>query len=317
MPVSPRQMPFFEHFHEIKKRLTICLVVVLVLSFVFYSEKFFGFFMDIFLAPVREFLPDGKLTTMGPFEMLTFRFKISLFASLIASSPVLLYQFFAFITPALKPRERKWVFPTVAAAIVLFIGGASFAYFVIMGPAFEWLTSQGGGQLNSIAAANPYLSGIGMMLIGFGVGFELPLVVFYLIGLNIVSYDKIRGGWRYAYVVIIIVASVATPDWSPWTMGGLAGALILLYEGSLGLSRVVFSKRIKEQRKAEKEYEEYYADGEDASSEKTEEAETITKKRLTKKQQMIAEAAQKRRDAAKAEAAAEAGENSARSGAGE
>jgi sec-independent protein translocase protein TatC len=96
-----------------------------------------------------------------------------------------------------------------------------------------------------------------MMLIGFGVGFELPLVVFYLIGLNIVSYDKIRGGWRYAYVVIIIVASVATPDWSPWTMGGLAGALILLYEGSLGLSRIVFSKRIKEQRKAEKEYEEY------------------------------------------------------------
>lgn len=306
MPIAPRKMPFFEHFHEIKRRLTISLVVVLVLSFVFYSDYFFSLFMGIFLAPVREFLPDGKLTTMGPFEMLTFRFKISLFASLIASSPVLLYHFFAFITPALKKRERKWIFPTVFAAIVLFLGGAAFAYFVIMGPAFEWLTAQGGDQLNAIAAANPYLSGIGMMLIGFGVGFELPLVVFYLIGLNIISYDKIRGGWRYAYVVIIIVASIATPDWSPWTMGGLAGALILLYEGSLALSRLVFAKRIKEQREEAKNFEDYYSDEDDsATAEKTADGDTVTKKRLTKKQQMIAEAAQKRRDAAKAEALAE------------
>lgn len=309
MPITPREMPFFAHFRELKKRLTISLVVVLALSFLFYSDYFFTLFMNIFLAPVREFLPDGKLTTMGPFEMLTFRFKISLFASIIASSPVLLYQFFAFLTPALKKRERKWIFPTVFAAVILFLGGAAFAYFVIMGPAFEWLTAQGGDQLNAIAAANPYLSGIGMMLIGFGIGFELPLVVFYLIGLNVISYDKIRGGWRYAYVVIIIVASIATPDWSPWTMGGLAAALILLYEGSLILSRLVFAKRIKEQREEAKAYESYYSDNPDERpAEKESEEESITKKRLTKKQKMIAEAAQKRREAAKAETLAQEAE---------
>ena len=109
MPITPRNMPFFEHFHEIKRRLTISVVVVLVLSFVFYSDYFFSLFMGIFLAPVREFLPDGKLTTMGPFEMLTFRFKISLFASLIASSPVLLYHFFAFITPTTHGINIKWL----------------------------------------------------------------------------------------------------------------------------------------------------------------------------------------------------------------
>ena len=209
MPVSPKQMPFFQHFAELRKRLTIIVIVIFVLSMVFYMEKCYVFLLDIFLAPVRAYLPGGKLTVLGPFEQMTFRFKVAFAASIIASMPVILYEIFAFITPALKPKEKKWVFPTVIAAVFLFLGGAAFAYFVIMGPAFQWLSSQGAGVISSMAAAGQYFSGISMLMIGFGIGFELPLVVFYLIGLGILKYDVIRGGWRYAYVAIVVIAAVA------------------------------------------------------------------------------------------------------------
>lgn len=280
MPVEPKRMPIFEHFGELRKRLFIIFVTIAVLSFVFYSKDIFVFLLNILLGPVKEYLPEGKLTVLGPFEQMTFRFKVALYGAIIASMPVVLYEIFAFITPALKPKEKKWIFPTVIAAVVLFAGGAAFAYFIIMGPAFAWLSSQGAGVVNSMAAAEQYFSGISMLLIGFGVGFELPLVIFYLIGLGILKYDTIRGGWRYAYVLIAVVAAIATPDWSPWTMGGLAIALVALFELSLGLARVVFASRIAEQRQADKEYEEYYAD----------DAETD----LTAKQQMIDRAAKER-----------------------
>lgn len=265
MPVQPKQMPFFQHFAELRKRLTVIVVVIFILSFVFYSKDIYVFLLNIFLGPVKEYLPNGTLTVLGPFEQMTFRFKVSFAAALIASMPITLYEIFAFITPALKPKEKKWVFPTVIAAVLLFALGVVFAYFVIMGPAFEWLSSQGAGIINSMAAADQYFSGISMLMVGFGIGFELPLVVFYLIGLSILKYDAVRGGWRYAYVAIVIVAAVATPDWSPWTMGGLAVSLIALYEISLAAARIVFASKIKQQRIDEKEYEEYYAD--DSSSE--------------------------------------------------
>lgn len=265
MPVQPKQMPFFQHFAELRKRLTVIVVVIFILSFVFYSKDIYVFLLNIFLGPVKEYLPNGTLTVLGPFEQMTFRFKVSFAAALIASMPITLYEIFAFITPALKQKEKKWVFPTVIAAVLLFALGVVFAYFVIMGPAFEWLSSQGAGIINSMAAADQYFSGISMLMVGFGIGFELPLVVFYLIGLSILKYDAVRGGWRYAYVAIVIVAAVATPDWSPWTMGGLAVSLIALYEISLAAARIVFASKIKQQRIDEKEYEEYYAD--DSSSE--------------------------------------------------
>lgn len=242
-----------EHIAELRKRITIAVLFVVVLSGIFYIEPLYVGALNIFLAPVRASLPDGMLVVTGPFEALTFRFKVSMFAAILVGSPVVIYQIMAFLMPALKERERKWLVPTSSAAVALFLSGASFAYFVILGPAFQWLTSQrldaaGNAIVGAIPAADRYFSGIGMMLVGFGVGFELPLVVFYLIGFGILSYDKVRAAWRYAYVIIVVVASMATPDWSPWTMGGLAAALIVLYEASLLVARVVFREKISEQR---------------------------------------------------------------------
>lgn len=291
MPVGPRLMPFTQHFVELRKRFTIIIVSILVLMFVFYTDTMYKSILGFILAPVLEYVPGGKLTVMGPFEALTFRFKVALFAAIVAASPIIIYNILAFMMPAFKKKERRWLYPTAAAGVGLFVGGAAFAYYVIMGPAFQWLSAQGGGVVNAIAAANQYLTGIGMMIIGFGLGFELPLVVFYLIGFGVVKFDWIVGAWRYALVGIMVIASIATPDWSPITMGGLFAALFGLYLASLLAARVVFAKKIKQQRIEDAEYQAMYADVEEPVDENAGLDLPEDFDSLSRKEQLIARAA--------------------------
>jgi len=248
MPIQVKRAPFFDHVAELRRRLTICIVAVFAATLICYQKIVFKFTLNVLLNPIRQYLPyNGRLNLSGPFEAMTFRFEVAFFTGLVVVSPLLLYQIFAFFMPALKQRERKWLIPTVTAAILLFLGGVAFAYFVIMGPAFEWLTAQAVGPVHLLPFAGQYLQGMLLLLFGFGVSFELPLVVFYLIGFGILKYHRARSGWRYVYVVLFVIAAVATPDWSPWPMLGLTTALIALYEISLLLSKVVFRRRVLEQ----------------------------------------------------------------------
>ena len=260
MPVNPRIMPFTKHFVELRRRFTYVLIAFIICLLLFYQDYFYQLIMNILLGPIKDYIPGGQLTVLGPFETLTFRFKMAMYAAFVASSPVIAYNVFAFVMPAIKEKERKWLVPTVIAAVLLFLSGVAFAYFVIMGPAFEWLYAQGADIVGSIAQANLYLSGIAMMLIGFGIAFELPLVVFYLIGWGVVPFDTIVKSWRFAIIVIMVVAAIATPDWSPINMGGLSLSLIILYFGALLAARVVFAKKIREQRADKAEYDAMYGD---------------------------------------------------------
>jgi sec-independent protein translocase protein TatC len=247
MPVAPKRLPFFEHIAELRRRLVIILVTVLVGATVLYFDPFFTWILDWVLAPIHDMIPGGKLRVFGPFETFTFRFKVSLFAAIVLFSPVVIWQVLGFFLPALKPKEKKWVLPTFAAAVTLFLTGAGFAYYVIMRPAFEFMFSQGGEMIELVPSADRFLTGIGLLMVGFGVSFEIPIVVFYAIGFGLIPYRKMRENWRFAYTGLAIVAAVATPDWSPVTMGLLGGSLLGLYEGSLFFARFVFRKRIREQ----------------------------------------------------------------------
>ncbi|MDA3935974.1 MAG: twin-arginine translocase subunit TatC, partial [Actinomycetota bacterium] len=142
-----------------------------------------------------------------------------------------------------------YVIPTFLTAVALFATGVAFCYFTVLGVAFEWMLSQTWDTVGQIADASKFFSGATLLMLGFGIGFELPIVVFYLVLFNIVPYAKLRENWRVAYVTLMVVASIATPDWSPVTMGALFGALVLLYEGSLLMARVLLAKRIAEQKR--------------------------------------------------------------------
>ncbi|MCL2818748.1 MAG: twin-arginine translocase subunit TatC [Actinomycetia bacterium] len=289
MPVNPRVMPFTKHFIELRQRFIYILIAFIILLVVFYQERAFTTIYNILTGPIKEFLPNDQLNSFVPFEAMTVRFKMAIYSALIASSPVIAYNVFAFLMPAFKKRERKWLIPTVIAALLLFLSGVAFAYFVIMGPAFEFLFGQGVDIINFIPNANSTISFIAMMLLGFGIAFELPLVVFYLIGWGILPFDTMLRSWRIAVVMIMVVAAIATPDWSPWNMFGLSAALVILFFGALLAARIVFAEKIKVQRVEQAEYDAMYAEDE---SDDAEEELVLPKNfdELSRKEQMIARA---------------------------
>lgn len=238
-------MPFLNHLDELRRRLVIIAIVVILGSLGLYHWGWDLY--RIMLAPVLDVLGDTMPAVFGPFEGFTLKFKVALYGALILFSPIIIWQVMAFFLPALKPKEQRYVVPTFLVMVGLFALGVAFCYTQVMSVAFAWMMAQTGDAVQTIPDAGKYFTGATLLMIGFGIGFELPVVVFYLVLFDIVPYKKLRQNWRVAYVAIMVIASMATPDWSPVTMGLLFGALLALYEISLLLARILLSKRIKQQ----------------------------------------------------------------------
>ncbi len=253
MPITPARMPFFEHLAELRQRLFIVIGVVAVASLALYG--FAWNIYDFVLAPVLPYLKDAgvtQLNVLGPFGGFTLRFKVAMYASLVVASPIIIWQTMAFFLPALKPRERRYVVPTFFSMVALFAAGIVFCYLIVEPAAFQWMIGQvDSTTLGVLPDAALWFQAVTLLLLAFGIGFQLPVIVFYLLIFNVISYKKLRQSWRVAYVIMMCVAAVATPDWSPVTMGALFGALVLLYEASMLLSRAVLSRRIRAQKRRE------------------------------------------------------------------
>ena len=193
MPIGPARMPLFDHLGELRMRLVRIVACLAIAVVVFYmATPTMGQFL---LQPIFDFLPknaDGSLAliALDPFESFATRFKISIWASIVACSPVILWQILAFFLPALKPKERKWFVPTFGAAVALFVFGTVFCYLIILNPAFEWLTDQAAGLGEIAPRMSSYIDMIIKFEIGFGFAFELPLVVFDLVIFDIVPYKN-------------------------------------------------------------------------------------------------------------------------------
>lgn len=251
MPIGPARMPLFDHLGELRMRLVRIVACLGIAVCVFYlSAPIMGQFL---LLPIAEFLPFDPETgwvetvALDPFEAFATRFEIAFFYSVIATSPVILWQLLAFFLPALKPKERKWFMPTFAVGVVLFILGVVFCYLVILQAAFQWLTDQAMGLGYVEPRMSSYIDIIIKFEVAFGFAFELPLVIFYLVIFDVIPYKKLRESWRVVYVVLMVLCAVITPDASPVTMLLLFAAMIALYELSLLAARVVLAKRIKKQ----------------------------------------------------------------------
>ena len=190
MPIGPARMPLFDHWGtpsppDHRGRVGVC-------------RRYRAVFRHACSArhledPIRSFVPDGKFyitTTLGGFGL---RFSLAIKMAVVMCTPMIIWQILAFFLPALRPNERKWVVPTVLASTVLFFTGAIFCYFIIIPAGFEWLI----GETSAVATALPdlenYVNMELLFMIGFGVAFELPLIIFYLSVFHIVSYAAFRS----------------------------------------------------------------------------------------------------------------------------
>ncbi len=275
-------MPLMDHLGELRRRLTIILASLFATAIVLYFAT--PTLIEFLTAPVRDFMPQSVLAGLGddsstgmvvttPLGGFSIRFRVAIFVALAVCSPLVLWELLAFFLPALKPNERRWVVPTLAVGVVLFIFGIIFCYTIILGAAFGWMT----GESNAIGTVLPdaeyYIKAILGLLLAFGVAFELPLVVFYLVVFNLVPYKTFRKNWRTIYVVLLVFCAMVTPDASPVTMGFMFAALVGMYEISLFVARIALRRRIEKQ-KAEGTYiEEDEEEDEDADDEDEEESE--------------------------------------------
>jgi sec-independent protein translocase protein TatC len=249
MPIGPARMPFFDHIAELRKRLFVIIIVVFSASMVayFYALPIF----DLLMRPIYAAQPGLHFIATNPFEQFTTRFQVGMYAAVVLTSPIWIWQIMAFFLPALRPKERRWFVPIFVAVLFFFLLGTAFCYFIVLTPGFHWLLTQGGSTITQLPSAGTFLAGVLLFLFAFGLGFQTPVVVFGLVYLQIVPYKKMRENWRIVYVVLMVIASIATPDWSWVTMGMLFGAMVVLYEGSMLTSRVLLAKKIAAQKAAE------------------------------------------------------------------
>ena len=271
MAIGPARMPLMEHLGELRMRLVRIVVVLIVGCCIFYLAA--GTVGQFLLLPIAEFLPQGEggavdLQFINALDPFTVKFKIAFWMSVVATSPIILWQILAFFLPALKPSERKWFIPTFVAAVALFIIGTVFCYLIILHPAFQWLTSQVAGLGTVLPNAANYIDVIIKFEIGFGIAFEIPIVIFYLVIFQIVPYKKLRSSWRFVYVGLMVFSAMVTPDANPITMLLMFAALLGLYELSLLIARIVLAKRIKKQQEEGTYLDDDDEDDEDKAPEK-------------------------------------------------
>lgn len=265
MPIGPARMPLMDHLGELRRRLTIIVSSLFITALVMYFAT--PTIIQFLLAPVQEYLPASTLHALGdasstglivttPLGGFSIRFRVAIFVALCICSPLVLWEMLAFFLPALKPNERRWVVPTLGMGVLLFILGLVFCYTVILGAAFGWMMGESDAIGTTLPDAETYIKAILGLLIAFGVAFQLPLIIFYLVVFNLVPYKKFRKNWRTIYVVLLVFSAMVTPDASPVTMGFMFAALLSMYELSLLFSRIALKRRIASQPPDELEEEE-------------------------------------------------------------
>lgn len=231
--VDAHRMTFLEHLDELRTRLIRSLIYTglgAAAAGIFWEDIF-----KLLLVPAGI----KKLTYLGPVDAFLVKFKLALYAGLVLAAPLIIYEILAFIAPALTRSEKKVALPIVFLTVLLFYSGIVVGYFLILPPGTRWLLSQGGEVMQEMLTADRYLSYAMMFLAGVGASFEVPIVIWILAKLGLVTPRSLLVGWRYAVLVIVTAAAILTPDWSPITMTLFALPMVVLYFLSIILIKIL------------------------------------------------------------------------------
>jgi sec-independent protein translocase protein TatC len=212
--------------------------------------------------------PVGTLYFFAPTEALIVRMKLALAMGVGFASPVIFFQIWSFIVPALTKRERKYAIPTVVFSVILFLGGVAFAYFLVMPLGLKVLLSFGGPALKDLIGVQKYFTFVIWLLMACGIVFEMPVMIFFLTKLGVVGPVMLLRRWREAILIIFVAAAVVTPSIDGITQVILAIPLLFLYLVSILVS---FTAR-RRKKPGEREAEESNA-GDDEEEEPTAEPE--------------------------------------------
>ena len=230
------RMPLLDHLRELRNRLVKAVLVIIAGAIVagFFHVQTWNFVVHPFCsASINGHtgckVVGDQLTVPGIFDGFFLQIKIAFFLALIGTCPVWLYQLWAFIAPGLYMREKKWAYVFTATAVPLFVGGAVLAYLV-MDRGLHYLLGIVPHNVLVLPSVDTYLSYFTGMIVGFGIAFELPLVLVMLNVVGILTHERFRKWRRMMIFLIFLVCGIVNPSPDPWTMLILGGLAVLLTE---------------------------------------------------------------------------------------
>lgn len=263
---SERRMTFFEHLEELRARLKVVIVFILIF-FVFFigfnivpvtigettillpipgiltesneviADRVFNYFVEQYKPP------NVNLTTLHPWDGVVVEVKVAFFLALLAAAPVTAYEFGKFVGPAMKPSEKRMVARIAAPVLTLFIAGVLIAHFVVLPFTFDYLFSVSArlGVDFPLLFVDDFISFITVFIVAFALAFQLPIVMYALGAVGLVDSGFWARNWRYAIIVIFIFGAIVTPDGSGVTMVLVAIPMVVLY--AIGYAAIVFRER--------------------------------------------------------------------------
>jgi len=243
---SAEKQPFLSHLEELRKRLVICAIGVgagFVIAYIF-SERLF----QLLVAPLKAVMPEGdQLIFTNLPEMFFAYIKVAFIAGIMAAAPLIFYQLWMFIAPGLYQKEKKMAIPFVISSTILFVGGALFGYFVVFPFGFKFFIGFSNEYVKALPSVKQYFSFSMKLLFAFGVVFELPVIIFFLSKMGVVTPQFLSQKRKYAILLTFALAAILTPP-DVITQCMMAGPLIVLYEIGIMVSRIAQKKKEGEEK---------------------------------------------------------------------
>lgn len=233
-----RPQPILAHLQELRGRIikvAIALAITSIVALVFATPL-----TEVLEKPFRDAAPGNSFQSIEAGEEFGVLMRVAFFGGVILSSPVILYQLWAFVSPALTGKEKKWVIPLASAFFILFAGGVLFGYWLLP-RALEVLLGIFPDVENNLRLG-PYYSFVLRLLLAFGVVFQFPVFLFAAAAAGAVDSRKLAKGRRWAVLVITIAAAAITPTGDPLTLAALGVPLYLLYEITIWVIRLVLRR---------------------------------------------------------------------------
>ncbi len=248
---SDEKQPFLSHLEELRKRLIACAIAIgigFVISYVF-SERIF----QLLILPLRSALPEGdKLIFTNLPEMFITYLKVAFIAGVLLALPMIFYELWMFIAPGLYQNEKRYVIPFVVSSTILFIGGSLFGYFIVFPFGFKFFIGFSNEYVKALPSVKQYFSFSIKLLFAFGIVFELPVIIFFLARIGLVTADFLKQKRRYAILLTFVIGAILTPP-DVITQCMMAIPLILLFELGIIVAKIAQKKRKADEKEIEAE----------------------------------------------------------------
>ena len=213
----------------------ISVLVTTAAAFAFHQQ-----ILKLLMEPAEQFasLPLGKPVYTELTEFVGIAAKTSLLVGVFASLPFVLYQIVMFVAPGLKPKERRYLFVLMPVSLLVFLGGAAFGYRVLFPPMIKFLRDFGSDVATPLISIGSYINLMLTLLFWMGMIFEMPVVIFFLAKIGVVSPGFLSRQRKYAIVLAFILGAIITPTFDPLNQTLVAGPIIVLYEASIWLAKL-------------------------------------------------------------------------------